>query len=195
LYFGLGLIPLFIGLAGRQLFPNLENPEYLIPLIAKQFLSPFGFTLFICGLLSAIMSTADSYLLAGTSLITNNILLKVCEIKDEKKKILFIRLIHILLALAALFLALHGTSIFCMMVHSGATLFVAIFIPATAALLLKKNNRAAAWCSLILGTGTWLLSMTICLSGNGRIFFLSRLSSSFFWKITLFAKNREKGSV
>lgn len=155
-YFSLGLIPLFIGIAGRDILPNLEKPELLIPLLAQQYLSPLAFTLFACGLFSAIMSTADSYLLAGTSLLTNNVLLKIRPVDSEKKKIITLRIVNVVLAFMAFGLALLGPSIFDLMVHSGATLFVSIFVPASAALFLKRASPAAGWSSLIAGTASWI---------------------------------------
>lgn len=167
-YFLLGLIPLYIGLAGRDIFPHLEKPELLMPLLAQQFLSPLAFALFACGLLSAIMSTADSYLLAGTSLLANNVLLKVWHIDTEKNKIFLLRVLNVTLALFAFGLAMSGPSIFDMMVHSGATLFVAVFVPASAALFWKGANRPAAWTSLLVGLVSWIGSMWI----DGREFAL-----------------------
>lgn len=156
IYFLLGLIPLYIGIAGRSIFPNLSQPELLIPLLAKTYLSPIAFTLVACGLFSAIMSTADSYLLAGTSLLTHNVLLKPWQSMPEKKKISLIRAVNIIISLAAFALAFSGQTIFDMMVHSGATLFVAIFVPACAALFLKNVSKQAGWMALLGGTACWL---------------------------------------
>ena len=157
LYFLLGLIPLFIGIAGKSIFPDLDQPEQLIPLLAKQFLSPFAFAIFACGLLSAIMSTADSYLLAGASLITQNLLLKSYPDQTEKTKLRWMRTVNVSLVVSALGLAFTGQSIFNMMVHSGATLFVGILVPTSAALFLKKTNQTAAWSALICGIASWSL--------------------------------------
>lgn len=155
-YMLLGLIPLFIGIAGREIYPALETPEHLIPLLAKEYLSPVAFTLFACGLFSAIMSTADSYLLAGTTLVTNNVILKIRPVADEKRKILILRLVNIVIALIALALSFSGQSIFNMMVHSGTILFVAILVPASAALFWKGANAPAAWVSVGCGMTGWL---------------------------------------
>jgi len=156
LYFSLGLIPLFIGLAGREIYPSLDNPEQLIPLIARESLSPFLFTVFACGLFSAIMSTADSYLLAGTSLITHNLILPLRPLYSEHKKITLLRSVSIACALTAFCLALSGQTIFNLIVHSGATLFVAIFVPATAALFSDWDSPLSAWSALLCGLGGWL---------------------------------------
>lgn len=155
-YMILGLIPLFIGIAGRQIYPELEKPEMLIPLLAKEFLSPLAFTIFACGLFSAIMSTADSYLLAGTALVSNNILLKIYPISQEKNKIRLLRCVNIGMALIALGLSFSGQSIFDLMVHSGAMLFVAVFVPASAALFWKKANVEAAWSAMGCGILSWI---------------------------------------
>ncbi len=155
-YLLLGSIPLLIGIAGREIFPNLETPEHLLPLLAKEYLSPVIFTIFSCGLFSAIMSTADSYLLAGTTLLTNNVLLKIKHISTEKSKIRLLRVVNLGISCVAFCLALSGHSIFNMMVHSGTILFVAIFVPASAALFWKGANTSAAWMSLVCGIMGWL---------------------------------------
>lgn len=161
LYLFLGLIPLFVGIAGRDILPDLEKPEQLIPLLAQQFLSPLGFAVCACGLLAAIMSTADSYLLAGTSLVVNNVILKMYPMKTEKNKLKLVRWTNVVFALMALILALSGPTIFDLMVHSGATLFVSIFVPTTAALFWKSQHRLAAWGALFGGLIAWLGFMLI----------------------------------
>lgn len=155
-YLALGSIPLFVGIAGREIYPNLETPEHLIPLLAKEYLSPIAFIIFACGLFSAIMSTADSYLLAGTTLLTNNVILKVRPMSSEKSKISLLRYVNLTIALIALGLAFSGQSIFNMMVHSGTILFVAIFVPASAALFWKGANVHSAWTSVVCGITGWL---------------------------------------
>jgi len=170
-YMFLGLIPLFIGIAGREIYPNLETPEHLIPLLAKEYLSPIAFTFFACGLFSAIMSTADSYLLAGTTLLTNNVILKLRAVSSEKTKIFILRLVSLGIALMALALAFTGQSIFNMMVHSGTILFVAIFVPASAALFWKGANALSAWFSVMSGMTGWL----------GFIYFGSELSEDLLF--------------
>lgn len=155
-YMILGGIPLLIGIAGREIYPHLETPEQLIPLMAKEYLSPIAFVIFACGLFSAIMSTADSYLLAGTTLITNNVILKIWPQANERSKILLLRFANLVIALIALALAFSGQSIFNMMVHSGTILFVAIFVPASAALFWKGANVPSAWVSVACGISCWL---------------------------------------
>ncbi len=68
----------------------------------------------------------------------------------------------------ALFLAFSGQSIFNLMVHSGATLFLSIFVPASAALFWNRANVPAAWCSMTLGSLTWFGFLFFSSGYSGR---------------------------
>lgn len=151
IYLALGIVPLTIGLVGRILLPDLSEPELLIPTLAKDHLSPFMLNVFVIGLLALLMSTADSYLLAGTAIITNNILSK------NKQFLLYIRIVNALCIGLAILLGIALPSIFNLMVHSGAPLFVAIFVPVTAGLYFSKATPEAGWCSMLSGLIGWLV--------------------------------------
>ena len=84
LYIIVGMIPITIGLAAKLVFPkfgiteeafgsDLENQ--VLPRMAIQILGslhPILLTVFLSALISAIMSSADSSLLAASSLFSNN---------------------------------------------------------------------------------------------------------------------------
>jgi solute:Na+ symporter, SSS family len=154
IYLCLGMLPLSLGLVGRILLPELDQPELLIPALAKTYLSPFLVNLFAIGLLLAIMSTADSYLLAGTAIIANNVVSRY--LGSSKRALVYIRLINLGCVTAALFLGLSMSRIFDLMVHSGALLLVAIFVPVTTALYFPKAAAEAAWTSMFTGLAAWL---------------------------------------
>ncbi|MCB1181041.1 MAG: sodium:solute symporter family protein [Chlamydiia bacterium] len=149
-YFALGLIPLFIGVAGRALYPHLSASDQLLPQLARDHLSTFTFSLFAAGLIAAIMSTADSYLLAGTAILTQNIF--------KTKNLKMMRASNLIIAAVSFTVAMFSKSIFNLMVHSGATLFVSIFVPTALALYGKKANNypLAAWTSMLSGLVGWL---------------------------------------
>ena len=54
MYLVVGLIPVLIGLTGVLFLPGLEEPEQILPLLAKKNLPPFLYVLFAGALLSAI---------------------------------------------------------------------------------------------------------------------------------------------
>ena len=107
-------------------------------------------------LLSAIMSSADSSLLAASSLTTHNIIMRLFPGIRQSGALGLIRACTVVMAALSMGVALYVKQIYNLMVNSWATLFVGIFVPVTAALYWKKANSAACWASMLCGTGTWL---------------------------------------
>lgn len=155
-YVLIGIIPILLGFSGRLLFPNIADPELIIPSLAIKFLSIPMLMLFLGALISAIMSSADSSLLAATSLLTKNIILEIFPHKKNEDFLPLARWTTIGVAIVSMLVALYVKQIYNLMVNSWATLFVGIFVPVTAALYWKKANKEAAWASMIFGTGTWI---------------------------------------
>jgi SSS family transporter len=155
-YVFIGIIPILLGFAGRIVFPGIADPELVIPGLAIKFLSLPFLMLFLGALISAIMSSADSSLLAATSLTTKNIILELFPRLKQKEFLPLARYTTVVLAVVSMLVALYVKEIYNLMVNSWATLFVGILVPVTAALYWKKANKEAAWASMLLGTGTWI---------------------------------------
>jgi len=164
-YLVMGSIAVLIGLAGRHVMPGLEDSEQLMPQLALQYLHPVVAMLFLGALVSAIMSSSDSSLLAATSLTVNNIVLRLFPEYPEHRVLPLTRVATVILAIFSITVALLVEQIYSLMVNSWATLLVGIFVPVTAALYWRKANNAAAWVSMIVGTGTWL-GYILLVSGN-----------------------------
>lgn len=154
-YIVIGSMVVYLGIAGRFIIPKLIDTEALVPHLAMMFFAPPLLMLFLGALISAIMSSADSSLLAGTSLVTHNIINRLYPKIKSEEILPLARIVTIVLAILSMVLALYVQNIYDLMVNSWATLLVAILVPVTAALYWKKANREAAWASMILGTGTW----------------------------------------
>ena len=63
----------FVGLAGRVIISELSNAESVFIVLAEQLFVPIVSAIIIAALLSAIMSTADSQLLAGAAAISHDL--------------------------------------------------------------------------------------------------------------------------
>lgn len=63
----------FLGLAGRVLVGEIDNPESVFIALTETLFSPIMAGIIIAALLSAIMSTADSQLLAGSAAISHDL--------------------------------------------------------------------------------------------------------------------------
>ncbi len=104
-------LPVLMGFVGSHLFDSLDNPEQLIILQAEHYLPTFFFIFFIGALISAILSTVDSTLLAAGSLLAHNFVIPLIKLSDKKKRLLINRICVILLGLIAYLVALLGRSV------------------------------------------------------------------------------------
>ena len=73
--FGLGAVT--AGIAGRALFPGLEDSETIFPVLSSELFPPLITGLLLVIVLSAIMSTADSLLLLASSAVVRDTMQKI----------------------------------------------------------------------------------------------------------------------
>jgi len=81
LIFGIGAVT--AGIAGRALFPGLEDPETIFPTISSQLFPPLVSGVLLVIVLAAIMSTADSLLLLASSAIVRDTMQKILGSKKS----------------------------------------------------------------------------------------------------------------
>jgi Na+/proline symporter len=91
IYFLVGLIPVLLGLIGVRYMPELQDSETLMPLLAKIHLNYFFYIIFVGALVSAILSTVDTTLLASSALLSHNLIYPSFPKMDEKRKVLVAR--------------------------------------------------------------------------------------------------------
>ena len=73
--FGIGAV--LTGMAGRVLFPGLEDPEGILPLLATELLPPVLAGVMMVVVLAAIMSTVDSLLILASSAVVRDFLQQI----------------------------------------------------------------------------------------------------------------------
>ncbi len=112
IYFFIGLMPVFLGLIGPAVVPGLEDPEQLLPRLAHLYLPTFLYVIFAGALVSAILSTVDSALLAVSALVSHNIVFKVHPEISEPGKVYVARLIVLTCGVIAYLLAVFGDGIY-----------------------------------------------------------------------------------
>ncbi len=76
--FGTGAV--LAGMAGHALFPGLEDPETIFPLLSRELFPPIITGLLMVIVLAAIMSTVDSLLILASSAVTRDFLQKIWKI-------------------------------------------------------------------------------------------------------------------
>ncbi|MBE6015445.1 MAG: sodium/proline symporter PutP [Lachnospiraceae bacterium] len=167
LFFG-GIV---IGVVGRgYLAPTiLGTPEttsvenVFIVMIERIFTSdiaiPFIGGIFLCGILAAIMSTADSQLLVASSSVAEDIYKGIINKKADDKRVLVIsRVSVVVIAIVAYVIALDPDSSIMGLVSNAWSGFGSAFGPlVVCSLFWKRTNKAGAIAGMISGALTVIL--------------------------------------
>lgn len=150
-----------IGIVGATLLPNLSNPETVfINMIQKIFLDtnaifPVAFIggLFLCGILAAIMSTADSQLLLTASSVSNDIYKGIINKKATDKFLLwFSRGVVVVVAVIAYVIAINPDSSVMGLVSNAWSGFGSCFgALVLLSLYWRRINRAGAIAGIVSG--------------------------------------------
>jgi SSS family transporter len=155
LYIMIGLIPALLGLVAFKAIPGLKDPEQVISLIARKHLSPFLYVLFAGALVSAILSTVDSTLLAASSLVSHNLIIPLRQGLDERAKVRISRIGVVVFGIVAWALALSADSIFKLVESASALGSSGIFVVMVFGLFTRYGHTAAAYVTLVTGIAVW----------------------------------------
>ena len=157
LYLTVGLIPVALGIAGATVIRDIADPELILPALGLKYLHPIAMALFVGALLSALMSSADSALLAPASIFGQNVVKRLKKDASERDLLRLIRGTVIAIAILSLGIAFYFQNIYELMVNSWAVLLVSLFAPLTAGLYWKKANGPAALASIVVGLAAWIV--------------------------------------
>jgi Na+/proline symporter len=156
MYLAVGLMPVAIGLAGASLLPGLEHPEQLLPRLAQQHLGTLAYILFAGALISAVLSTVDSALLAASALVSHNLLIPLKPDMDEATKVRLSRGMVALFGLTAYGLALTAEGVHELVEEASAFGSAGVFVAAVFALSGRWGGAASAYAALIAGMAAWV---------------------------------------
>lgn len=159
-YILLGIIPVTLGIIGRLVVPNIGNSEMILVVLAQKYLPNFGVALFVGALLSAIMSSCDSAILAPASIITRNIAPHFKKL-DSKQELVVARFATLAITILSLIIALKFQNIYDLMVSSWAFLLVGCFVPLMFGIWSKKANTPAATASSLSGFAAWIIASVV----------------------------------
>ena len=157
IYLCVGLIPVALGLAGPALVADLEEPEQLIAILAQQHLTTFLYILFAGALISAILSTVDSCLLAAGSLTSHNLILPLRPGMSERAKIWTARGGVIAFGIVAYVIALGSEGILELVETASAFGSSGIFVVGLFGLFSRYGGALSAYAALVVGMVVWAL--------------------------------------
>ena len=159
-YYIMGVLALFLGAIAAITFPNLSDPELALPMLVKNML-PIGISgLALAGLMAAVMSNADSMLLAPGTLIAKNIYKDIINPKASDKEILKISRISLLaIGIFALILSTTRPGIVEWLYLAWDVIFATTFFPLTLGLWWSKTTYIGAFAGVVGGISRIILEI------------------------------------
>jgi len=159
LYLFFGIMSPLVGIMAYKLNPGMEDTSYLLVHAAMEHMPALLTAIFIAALVSALMSTSDSSLLAGASAVTENLIPLITGKKLEGKKALWATRIMVLInAAIGLAIALWAQTIYELSVVAWTLLLVGLFTPFAFGMYWKKANASGANTAFIGGFVVWILA-------------------------------------
>ena len=144
--------------------PGAEfDNELGLPLLLRQILPVGLMGLMMSAYFSAIMSTADSCLMAASGNFITDIWAYFKPNANQKNAIRISQLITLIIGAIAIILAIKMENVLSLMLHSYAVMVSGLFIPVLAMLFIRNPSSKAALSAMIAGGGT---TLTMILTGT-----------------------------
>ncbi len=160
-HLSLGLIPVTLGIIASVTMPGLADPETVIPELAMAHLHPVAIAIFVGALLAAIMSSADSALLAAASVFSVNILPFFKPQASDRFRLLATRIAIPVFGSIAVYVALEVQVVYNLILDSNSVILVCVTAPFIVGVWWKRANRIGALASMAMGFLTWIIAILI----------------------------------
>jgi SSS family transporter len=157
LYLTVAMLPLFIGLCAKHLYPQTTSvdAQLALPNMVLAHASLPIQILFFGSLLSAIMSTTSSAILAPAAIFSENLIKPLSKGKLKDKQLLIITRLCVLgFAGVATVMACLRTNIYELVGESSILSLVSLLAPLVLGLYWKRANGSGALLAMVLGTLT-----------------------------------------
>jgi solute:Na+ symporter, SSS family len=158
MYLLVGLIPIYLGLAGPQLLPGLQDVEELVPKLAKAFMPPALHVVFVGAIISAVLSTVHATLHAPAAQISHNIILKLRPEMATRARLWTVRLSVAALSVVAYGLAAGAETIKDLVETASAFGSAGVFVTMMFAMFSRYGGPASAYAAVVGGMCVWVSS-------------------------------------
>lgn len=157
LYIAMGAIPVFLALASNLLAPERADTA-ILPALAGLYLDPWLAVIFVVVIMSAVLSTIDSAILAPASVLAQNLLGRG---RPERSTLRLDRIAVLLVAGASLVLAFLGESAYSLLETAYELGLVSLLVPLAFGLRSERGGERAALAAMLVGTGLWGLHLVL----------------------------------
>ncbi|HPD87814.1 MAG TPA: hypothetical protein PLS06_10940, partial [Proteiniphilum sp.] len=166
-----------------------------LPLLLRTILPVGLMGLMMAAYFSAVMSTADSCIMAASGNIESDILKKIIPLpKSKRTRLIQSQLITLGIGLLGLLIALRMENVLELMLHSYAFMVSGLFVPVLGAFFTKRGSATGAFWSMITGGATTLtltlLSVKLPYGLDPNIFGITAAAICFLLLSKLFPGRR-----
>jgi Na+/proline symporter len=156
-YLAFGAIPLGLGLAAALLAP--EAGRAVLPLLAGLVLHPALAVVFVLAILSAVLSTLDSAILAPATVLAQNVFNRLP--KGRAAPLLRNELAVLVVAAGSLAVAYAGEDAWSLLEPAYELGLVSLLVPLALGLWFRRGQERAALAAMIVGTALWTLHLAL----------------------------------
>jgi SSS family transporter len=158
-HLSLGMIPVTLGIIASVTMPGLVATETVVPELAIAHLHPVAIAVFVGALLAAIMSSADSALLAAASLFSVNVMPLFKKQMTDKFRLLTTRIAIPVFGSVAVYVALKVKVVYDLIMDANSVILVCVTIPFIVGIYWRRANRTGALVSMAVGFLTWFIAI------------------------------------
>ncbi|MCB0357714.1 MAG: hypothetical protein KDD40_11930, partial [Bdellovibrionales bacterium] len=149
-YILVGSIPVFMGLTAHLTLGNFEGS--VLPNLIKTYLDPISAVILIITIISSVISTITSALLAPSSILSHNYLTH----KFENLSTLFLSKVSVVIVtIISIATAFAGENVYSLLEGSYTIGFVSFFMPVTLGIYSKKLNEQACLFAIAMSILIW----------------------------------------
>jgi sodium/proline symporter len=150
-----------VGVAGRALYPGLDDPETIFPVISSNLFPPIISGMLLVVVLSAIMSTVDSLLLLASSAIVRDTYQKIMGSNESDERLATIgKVLTVIIGIIAVVLGVQEPRVIFHFVLASWSGLGSAFGPAVLGILYYKR---ITWLGVLCGMAGGFIASVVWL--------------------------------
>jgi Na+/proline symporter len=154
-YLAIGMVPVFLGLAGAHLMPDVQESEQIVAKLAEVHLPGLLHVVFVGAIISAILSVVHAALHAPAAQISHNVLVPTMPGLSDRAKLWAVRLTVLALSIVALAISFTSEGIRELIETASAFGSAGVFVATLFALFTKLGGPLSAYASIAAGMAVW----------------------------------------
>ena len=155
IYLTIGLVPVFLGLMGPKLLPNVPDPEQIVARLAEVYLPGLLYVAFIGAIISAILSVVHSALHAPAAQVSHNLVEKLVPGLTDRSKLWSVRLTVLGLTIVAFVISFSSEGIKELVETASAFGSAGVFVATLFAMFTRFGGPLSATVSIVAGMVVW----------------------------------------